>query len=301
MLKERDRFDKKIKSLGFEPLWAETSQFLNQDQCLSLVGDIDGWLAGDDQITETVLAKAIPQLKIISKWGTGVDSIDLDAAKKLGVQVANSPAAFAQAVSEVAIYFILSLSRHLVTIDRQIRSGSWPKYQGRELSGAQLGIIGFGAIGQKIADLASAFGMNICFYDICQKSDIHREGKFFKYSDLNSLAQESDFICLACNYNNDNHHMINGDFLKMMKQSAFLINVARGALIDEKALIDALHNKYIAGAGLDVFEIEPLSKDNPLLEMDNVILGSHNANNGYLAVEAVHENTLQNLVKVLSQ
>ena len=289
MLREKNRFDGEIRALGYAPVWAEVSQFMDKAACLSAMGDIDGWLAGDDQITRAVLEAASPRLKVIAKWGTGTDSIDKVAAAELGVPVLNSPGAFADAVAECAIGLTLMLTRHLRVIDTAIRAGNWPKPQGVELRGATLGMIGYGAIGRRIAELGTAFGMEVVFHDPFVEGS----------QSVQSVARAADVLCLACAMTPENRHILNADLLAMMKPSALVINVARGALVDEAALIAALQAGTVAGAGLDVFETEPLAADNPLLQMKNVTLSSHNANNGLRAVETVHANTLRNLKSVL--
>jgi D-3-phosphoglycerate dehydrogenase len=299
MLNERERFDREIRDRGYFPVWATVEQYLSEAQCLDLVGDIDGWLAGDDRITRLVLERALPRLKVISKWGTGIDSIDLEAARDLGVPVKNSPAAFAGAVAEVALYFMLSLGRQLVEVDRGVRAGHWPKPQGQELHGRTLGLIGFGAIGRRIGELALAFGMKVIFYDPFVTAETPLGGSVAHPRSVEALAAESDYLCLACSYNKGNHHIVNDALLQKMKPGAFVINVARGPLVDQQALVAALQQGRVAGAGLDVFEIEPLPANDPLMAMSNVILGSHNANNGRAAVEHVHLNTLNNLTAVL--
>nr|WP_321454977.1 phosphoglycerate dehydrogenase [uncultured Cohaesibacter sp.] len=299
MLKEKPRFDTELKAIGYEPVWADVSQFLTEADCLKLVGDIDGWLAGDDKITHKVFEKAGPRLKVIAKWGTGIDSIDREAAKEFDVPVLNSPGAFANTVAEVAIHYMLSLARSLVTIDRSIRRNEWPKFQGIELGSAKVGVIGFGAIGRRIGQLSSCFGSEVHFYDPMVKEVISFNGKDMTPSSLDDIAQNSDFVCLACNYSQESHHMIGAEFLEKMKPSAFLVNVARGPLVDETALVAALEAKKIAGAGLDVFEQEPLPADSKFRSMENVVLGSHNANNSLTAVEYVHANTLKNLQSIL--
>lgn len=289
MLKEKPRFDREIRALGYTPVWMDVSQFMDEAACLDAVGDIDGWLAGDDQITRAVLEAARPTLKVIAKWGTGTDSIDKAAAADLGVPVLNSPGAFADAVAECAIGMTLMLTRHLRAIDAAIRAGNWPKPQGIELRGATLGMIGYGAIGRRIAELGQAFGMQVVFHD-----------PFVDGSHSpTQVAAAADVLCLACALTPENHHIVNADLLAAMKPSALVVNVARGPLVDEAALIDALRAGRLAGAALDVFETEPLAPDNPLLSMENVVLSSHNANNGLRAVEAVHANTLKNLKGVL--
>lgn len=299
MLKEKERFNQKILNLGYTPLWVLSDQNLTEDECLDAVINVDGWLPGDDVITEKVLHKAKNKLKVISKWGTGLDSIDLVAAKALNIPVLNSPGAFANAVAEVALCYMISLGRNLHTIDRCIRRGEWQKTKGSELYASNVGIIGFGEIGQRIGELSSAFGMNISYYDpFLKKHDINTKYNA-KPMSLNDLVKNNSYICLACNYSKSNHHLINHDILCAANKDLKIINVARGKLIDEKALIYALKNKVIAGAALDVFEEEPLPKSSNLLDIENVILGSHNANNGRAAVEFVHENTLKNLVSIL--
>lgn len=289
MLKEKARFDREIKALGYTPVWMDVSQFMDEAACLAAVGDIDGWLAGDDQITRAVLEAARPTLKVIAKWGTGTDSIDKAAAADLGVPVLNSPGAFADAVAECAIGMTLMLTRHLRAIDAAIRTGGWPKPQGVELRGATLGMIGYGAIGRRIAELGQAFGMQVVFHDpFVDGSQSPAE-----------VAAAADVLCLACALTPDNHHIVNADLLATMKPDALVVNVARGPLVDEAALIAALQAGTLAGAALDVFETEPLAPGNPLLTMENVVLSSHNANNGLRAVEAVHANTLANLKSVL--
>lgn len=293
MLKERDRFDAALRGMGYDPVWAPDhasyGQFLSEAQCLSLVGDIDGWLAGDDAISRAVLEAALPRLKVIAKWGTGTDSIDRAAAADLGVPVLNSPGAFADAVAEVAMGLILMLTRHLGAIDRAIRAGGWPKPQGVELRGATLGMIGLGAIGGRIAELGRAFGMGVIHHDPFVAGSV----------DPQQIAAQSDIVCLACALTPQNRHIVNAGFLAAMKPQAILVNVARGPLVDEAALIAALRAGTIGGAALDVFETEPLPAGHPLAAMDRVVLSSHNANNGLRAVEAVHANTLRNLASVL--
>jgi D-3-phosphoglycerate dehydrogenase len=229
MLKERPRFDAALRGMGYDPVWAPDhasyGQFLSEAQCLALVGGIDGWLAGDDQISRAVLAAALPRLKVIAKWGTGLDSIDRVAAAELGVPVLNSPGAFADAVAEVAIGLVLMLTRHLGAIDRAIRAGGWPKPQGVELRGATLGMIGLGAIGGRIAELGRAFGMNVIHHDPFVPGSV---------APL-ALAAQADIVCLACALTPQNRHIVDAAFLAAMKPQAIVVNVARGPLVDEAA------------------------------------------------------------------
>ncbi|HVW77365.1 MAG TPA: phosphoglycerate dehydrogenase [Alloacidobacterium sp.] len=303
MLKERPRFESEIAHKGWEPVFADVDQYLSEEQCLQYAGQFDAWLAGDDQITRKVLEAFLPRLKGIAKWGTGLDSIDLAAARELSIPVLNTPAAFSEAVAETALGYMLMLTRYLLAVDQAVRRGEWPKPRGLGLYGRTLGLIGFGAIGQGIARRAKGCGMTILAYDppIAAKGGI-TEGPLAdtEFVELDRLIAESDVVCVACNLTPENRHIIHLGRLKAMKSDAILVNVGRGPLVDEAALADALASGEIAGAGLDVFEIEPLPADSPLRTLPNVVLGSHNANNLNSAVEFVHANTMNNLARILA-
>jgi D-3-phosphoglycerate dehydrogenase / 2-oxoglutarate reductase len=304
MLKERARFEAAIAEKGWLPVFADVDQYLSEEQCLQYAGQCDAWLAGDDRITRDVLAAFLPRLKGIAKWGTGLDSIDLAAARELNVPVLNTPAAFSEAVAEVAVGYMLMLTRYLLEVDRGVRAGDWPKPRGLGLFGRVCGLIGFGAIGQGIARRAKGCGMSILAYDppLREKGGL-TDGPLADtaFVDLDRLVAESDVVCLACNLTSDNRHIISANQLKSMKKEAILINVGRGPLVDEPALAAALSAGEIAGAGLDVFEIEPLPVESPLRKLPNVVLGSHNANNLNSAVEYVHANTMNNLARILGE
>lgn len=298
MLKERERFDREIRDLGAVPVWANVRQYLNEEECLPFAGEVDAWAAGDDRITRSVMKAFLPRLRGIVKWGTGLDSIDLDAAKELGLPVYNSPGTFADAVSEVAIGYMLMLTRHLSTVDRAVRAGHWPKPMGIGLAGRTLGLIGFGAIGQGIAKRAKGLKMHVIAYD----PPMMHLGKHddVPLIELDDLCSRADVLCIACNLTPESCHLVNKRTIGLLKQDAIVVNVARGPVIDESALISALQEGQIAGAGLDVYEQEPLPKNNPLVGMDNVVLGSHNANNLQSAVEYVHSNTMANLRNLIA-
>lgn len=295
MQKERNRFDALLRSRGIEPIWPEVRQFMGVSECLTYAGTIDGWLAGDDSITAEVLEKSLPRLKIISKWGTGLDSIDLAAAKKFGIPVCNSPGAFRDAVGEFAIALILAATRGIVCGDRAIRGGGWPKIRYFGLSGKTIGVIGYGAIGQGVGARARGLGMSVVAYDPYAKATPDGTALL----SLAELLASADVITLCCNQTPENYHLIDADALAQAKDGVVLCNVARGPLIDEAALVEALRSGKVGAAALDVFETEPLSADNPLLGFNNVVLSSHNANNIGEAVEYVHANTLANLFKYL--
>ncbi len=295
MQRDLPRFEGRLRDAGIETVVHPVSQALDEAQLLRIVPGFDGVIAGDDPFTARVLEAAAPRLKVISKWGVGLDAIDLEAARRLGIQVFNSPGAFADAVAEVAIGYIVMLSRHLHRVDREVRMGKWPKPEGEGLRGKILGIVGLGAIGRAIAQRALPFGMVVRAVDIRRSSP----PPGVEWATLDSLLSTADTLCLCCNLTPENRRMIDADRLARMKPTALLVNVARGGLIDEPALIAALAGKRIAGAALDVFEQEPLPPDHPLLALDNVILGSHNANNERRANDFVNRNTIENLLRGL--
>ncbi|MBT4922852.1 MAG: phosphoglycerate dehydrogenase [Rickettsiales bacterium] len=297
MLKERERFQAILESHDLEPIFPKVGQFLSEAELLGYAGNIDAMLAGDDHITRHFLEKAVPRLKVISKWGTGIDSIDLSAAKELGIKVCNSPAAFSDAVADVALGYIIDLYRSISLIDRQVRSGAWPKPTGFVLRGKTLGMIGFGAIGRAIAERAKAFGMDVVYFDVKQ-GDAMQGASFVKTEEV---FKQSDVICLACNLTADNHHLIDSKAISLMKNDVKIVNVARGPLIKEVDLIAALEQESIGGVALDVFEDEPICQSSGLLKFNNTIFGSHNANNAFEANEYVHQNTINNLLDGLGK
>ena len=203
----------------------------------------------------------------------------------------------------MALGYMLMLTRRLLAVDQAVRLGHWPKPRGLGIYERQCGIFGFGAIGRGIGRRVKACGMSIMAFDppLQAKGGLN-EGPLAgtAFVDLEQLIAESDVVCLACNLTTENRHIINAERFKAMKKDAILINVGRGPLIDEVALAAALEAGEIAGAGLDVFEVEPLLASSPLRTLPNVVLGSHNANNLNSAVEYVHANTMNNLAKILA-
>lgn len=272
---------------------------LEEADLLAYAGSFDGAIAGDDRYTARVLEACAPRLKVISKWGTGIDSIDTQAAARLGIQVRRTPNAFTLAVADTALGYMLAFARRLPWMDRAMKSGRWEKLPGRTLSECTLGVIGVGNCGKAVLRRARAFGMELLGNDIVEIApDFIRENRVEMVS-LEELLRRADFVCLNCDLNPTSYHLINAERLKMMKPEAVLINVARGQVVDEEALIQALQDGTIAGAALDVFEQEPLPADSPLLKMDQVMLAPHNANSSPVAWERVHWNTIRNLLEGL--
>lgn len=268
---------------------------LSEDELLEWISDIDGVISGDDAFTERVLLAA-PKLKVISKWGTGVDSIDREAAARLGVAVCNTPDAFSQGVADTVLGYMLCFARQLPWMDQDMRLGLWNKRPGFALGEAVLGVIGVGNVGKAVVKRAKAFGMKVLANDIATIPS-----SFVAETGIEAVAKEellgrADFVSLNCDLNPTSYHLIGEKELALMKPTAYLINTARGPLVDEAALIKALRSGGICGGALDVFEVEPLSPTSELLSLDNCLLAPHNANSSPEAYRRVHENTIKNLL-----
>ena len=219
---------------------------------------------------------ASPSLRMISIWGTGTDNVDLDACRARGVRVTNTPGVNANSVAEHTLALMLAVARQIPVMDRGTRDGKWPRAMLVQLEGKTLGVVGLGAIGSRVAGLAKAFGMNVLA--TAWRGDDGRAAAIgARYVDLDTLLRESDFVSIHLRLSDDTRGVLSRDRLGLMKPSAFLVNTARGALVDREALLDALENRRIAGAGLDVFHEEPVRADDRLLTLSNVVLTPHNA------------------------
>ena len=277
------------------------NQQFNSFEMANLLPGFNFIIAGDDEITEKVINKSKSSgLKAIVKWGIGVDNIDKLAAKKNKIPIFNTPNVFGGEVAEQALSLILNLSRGTHIIDSEVRKGNWYKIEGNSIQGQSLGIIGFGSIGHAIALRAKAFGMEINFYDpfIDKENFINEE---FTKVEFQQLCQKSDFIVIACSLNKENKHLINKESLSIMERKPYIINVSRGSLIKEVDLIQAIKDKKIKGAGLDVFETEPLPISSELLTLKNCILGSHNSSNTTESVMRVNDMTIEMIIKLASK
>ena len=294
-----DRFQPLFKEAGIEVVIAEVEERLSADELLQYAGEIDGSICGDDQFGERVLHAFAPRLKIISKWGTGIDSIDQVAARELGVRVANTPGAFTDPVADSVLAYMLAFARRNLWLDKAMKSGEWKKIPGRALQECTLGVIGVGRIGKAVLRRAEPFGVRLLGNDIVKIAGDFLQEVDVAMVSLDDLLAQSDYVSLNCDLNKSSRHLINGESIGLMKTEAVLINTARGPVVKEPALIDALENGRIAGAALDVFEEEPLPKNSQLRKMDQVLLAPHNANSSPGAWERVHWNTIRNLFEGL--
>lgn len=290
-----DRFRYWFTKNNIEIVLPPVRERLSENELLQLVGDIDGVICGDDQFTAAVF-DAAPKLKVISKWGTGVDSIGTAAAERLGIRVCRTPDAFTEPVADTVMGYVLDFARNITVFDKDMKNGIWRKVHGRALYESTIGVIGVGAIGSAVLRRARPFGARLLGTDIREVHPGHVRALQVEMVPLETLLKESDFVSLNCDLNETSRHLINAERLKRMRSTAVLINCARGGCVDEPALIKALKTGVIAGAALDVFEEEPLPNDSPLRSMDNVLLAPHASNASPSAWERVHASTLNQLL-----
>jgi D-3-phosphoglycerate dehydrogenase / 2-oxoglutarate reductase len=275
------------------------TQHVSREDLERLLPECDAIIAGDEPLDRALLERAGSRLRVISRWGVGIDNIDLVAARELGIEVRNTPAVFADEVADVAIGYMLMLTRHLHEIDAGVRAGEWPKPQGVSLSGKTLGIIGLGSIGRAVATRGLAMGMTVVGIDPEPAVLAVAEGLGVRVGLVDEVFEVADVLSLNCPLTPETRHIANADRIGQMKPDAYLVNTARGPLVDEAALVAALTAGRLAGAALDVFENEPLSTDSPLRTLPNVILGSHNASNTAEAVSRVNRLAIENALAVL--
>lgn len=294
MLGQIDRFDDAFKAAGFDVCAPEVIQTLSEESLIKMLPEFDGWIIGDDPATDRVFtAAAKGRLKAAVKWGIGVDNVDFAAAERLDLKIINTPGVFGAEVADLAMHYVTGLARQTYAIDRGIRLGDWPKPAGRSLAGRRVGLVGFGDIGQHFATRAAAADMNIVVYDPAYSSD--RDVEPYSLAKWPERLEDCDVIVLTCALTNTSRRMVNRDTLRQMNRGVQLVNVARGGLIEEEDLIDALQSEHVGAAALDVFEQEPLPSESPLRSHPRCIFGSHNGSN---TVEAVERASLLAITKL---
>lgn len=294
-----DRFRPVFTRHGIDLIVPEVHERLEEEDILKYAGQFDGAICGDDRYTPRVLEACAPRLKVISKWGTGVDSIDQPTCARLGIKLGRTPNAFTTPVADSVLGYILAFARRQPWMDREMKAGKWDKIPGRALSECTLGIIGVGNIGKAVARRARAFGMTVLGNDIVDIDHVFLTETGVEMTTLHSLLSRADFISLNADLTPSSRHIINAQTLALVKPTAIIINAARGPMVKETDLIAALQAGKLGGAALDVFEVEPLPLDSPLLKMDNVMLAPHNTNSSATAWERVHWSTIKNLVEGL--
>jgi D-3-phosphoglycerate dehydrogenase len=265
-----------------------------------LIVGVDSVIAGDDVIDAAVIeAGKASRLKAIVKWGVGTDSIDKAAATRLGIPVYNTPGVFSDEVADLALALLLGVVRRTLAMNTAIRAGTWNRLEGHTLAGMTAGIIGLGSIGQGIAKRVQAFGMKAIGGDVRELTAAELSG--VRQVTLDTVLRESDVILLACNLTPENRHLLNDAAFAAMKPGVFIVNVSRGPLIDEGALVAALASGKVAGAGLDVFETEPLPLDSPLQKFDQCVFTAHAGSSTEEAIARINQMTSDILFHVVGK
>ena len=287
-------FDTKKYSIDLK----KTDQYLNETQLLKIIDKYHGVICGDDEFSKRVLMKA-SNLKVISKWGTGINSIDLNFAKIKKIKVLNTPSAFSYSVATMAIGMILSYFRKIIDNHNLIKKNKWPKLQGETLLNKKIGIIGVGNIGKKIFEMLMGFETIKYANDIKIINQSFLKRHKIKQVSKKKIFRESDILITASDLNKSSYHLINKKTLKLTKKNVLIVNISRGSIIDNNALIKFLEKNPHSGACLDVFEDEPLKRNSKFLRLKNCMLTSHNAFNTHHEVEKTHRNTINNILKIL--
>lgn len=287
-----------LEAQGYELVLNPYDRPLTEAELTDMIKGIDALVAGNDAVTLAVIAAGAPRLKIIAKHGVGYNNIDVMAARQHGIPVTVTPGANSKSVAELAFGLMLALARSIPHMDRSVRAGSWERLTGNELGGKTLGIIGMGNIGGELAKRACGFDMNIIAYDVFPNQDFVTNYGVV-YSPLADVISQADFLSLHAPATPETAGLINRETLNAMKSTAFLINTARGDLVVEDDLYQALAEGVIAGAALDTFSHEPL-KNSPLFELNNIIVTPHAGAATHEAVSRTGLMGAEEVVRVLS-
>ena len=295
-----DDFRKYASDKGLELVAADTQQILSEDQLLQMVPEYEGWVIGDDPATRRVLeAGTQGGLRAAVKWGVGVDNVDFAGAESVGLHIPNTPNVFGSEVAELAICYMIALSRRVAFVDREVRAGHWPKPTGNTLEGKTIGIVGLGDIGQNLVRRLVPFGVSIIAYDPFFSGDAGWGNTIL--ADFPDRVSELDYLVFTCALTESNRHMLSEDVVSKLRPGIRVVNVARGPLIDEHALLKGLEQEIIDSVALDVFEVEPLPLSSALRQYESSIFGSHNASNTSEAVHRVSQIAIDKMSELLNR
>jgi D-3-phosphoglycerate dehydrogenase len=272
---------------------------LPEAEILKLVGTHDAILCGDDAFTRAVLQKCLPRLKVLSKYGIGVDKIDLAAATDLRIPVTFCPGVNHVTVAEHTFGLLLSLTRCIPPQDAAVKKAEWKRSTGRELAGKTLGILGLGRIGKEVAKRAIAFDMKVSAFDLYWDEAFAKQWNVERKTAAEDVLRASDVVSLHMNLTDENKEFVNAGRIALMKRGAYLLNCARGGLIHQGDVAAALKSGQLGGYGADVVEPEPIDKANPLLSAPNVVLTPHVASRTYESVERQATMAAENMIRVL--
>ncbi len=270
---------------------------LSEARMLELAGQFDAYLCGDDALTRQVIARSLPRLKVISKYGIGLDKIDLIAAKELKVPVLFTPGVNHTTVAEHTFALMLAAVRNLVVEANHTASGRWTRITGHELCGKTLGIVGFGRIGKEVAIRATAFGLRVVGYGNYWDEDFARWQNIERIENFDELLRRADIITLHTKLTADTRHLINAQNFPLIRPGAVIINTGRGELVELGALVAALKDNRILAYAADVLDQEPPPADHPLLGLPNVIITPHIGSRTHESVQRQASCAVENLTR----
>ncbi|MCM0707772.1 phosphoglycerate dehydrogenase [Faecalicatena sp. BF-R-105] len=293
---EMDQIVGNLQQAGYEVIINNCGQRLSEDELIRQMQGMDAFLGTANPFTEKVF-QSCPDMRIIARTGVGVDSIDIAAATRHGVAVTTTPGAGAEAVAEYAMAMMCAVGRRVVEANSAAKNGIWNRFVGGALFHKTLGILGTGNIGRTLASIAKGFDMRVIAYDEYPNQAWAAENDITYCETMEQVLRQSDFVSIHVPLMPSTENMIRLDELKRMKPSAYLINCARGGIVNETDLYQALREKVIAGAGLDVFVNEPVNQDNPLLTLDNCVCSTHNAGSSLDGKNRLLEYASRNLIE----
>lgn len=286
---------KMLQAKGFEYVLKSSDNPYTKEEMIRLVGDFDGIIIGTDPCDRDVI-DAAKKLKVISRFGVGTDNVDVEYCKKRDIAFYRTIGVNADAVADSTFAMILAVSKRIVPIDNDLKAGKWYEPETFEINHKTIGVIGFGHVGAKVAKRANGFDMKVIAYDPYRNEELAKSVNVTYVDTVEEILRKSDFVSLHLPLMPDTYHFIGANELAMMKPSSILINTARGGIVDENALADALEQNKLRGAGLDVFENEPLEKKSRLLNHKNTVLSPHAAADTYETLQKVSIAATENLL-----
>ncbi|GMN10060.1 phosphoglycerate dehydrogenase [Croceitalea sp. MTPC9] len=297
MLKMIDEVRHLYEEKNIELILPDVVQTLSEEELKKLLPTVDGWVIGDDSANRKVFESGKSgKLKAAVKWGVGIDNVDFDACKDLGIPITNTPNSFGGEVADLAMAYFIGLARNSYEIHENIKTGNWIKPSGQTIAGKTTAVIGLGDIGKNVIKRLKGFDVDIMGFDPFITDEIGG----VKIRTFPQDLEKADFIILTCALTPSSKHMINKDTLSLMKPGVKIVNVARGGLIKEKDLLQFIKNGHVSAVALDVFEEEPVTLNNPLLQFSQNIFGSHNGSNTKEAVIRVSEKATKLIFEYLN-
>lgn len=286
-----------LESQVGEVVYNKSGKPLKAAELLATIAGVDGYIAGLDEINREVI-RAAKRLKVIARYGVGVDNVDRQAAREAGIVVTNTPGANSKAVAELTVGLILSLARSIPQASQETKAGGWPRLNGLSLEGKTVGLYGLGAVGKQVARRLSGFDCLTLAYDVAPDTAF-AESNHVRLVGRDELIRASDFLSLHCPLLPDTAGMVNEEFLRRMKPGSFLINTARGELVDDAALREAVESGHLRGAAMDVYSKEPPGRDHPLMGLPQIVATPHIGSHSDGATNAMGRMALDDCLAVL--